>query len=125
MLCLLLPTGCAPTGRKSEPVAGCQAQIAWQITPGAEITQFDCRLAAFGAHLALIFDVTIRNVADVPRGYRINIFLLDQDKAAGYRVPRQGNPPEVAPGQSATVQIPFIAITQIPGELLVVVKPLD
>lgn len=123
-LCLLLAAGCATNGQKKPSPTGCQAQIDWQVTPDAEITQFDCSQGTYKDRPALIFDATLKNVTDAPKRYRINIFLLDQDKAAGYLVPRKGNPPEVAPGQSETVQVPFINTTEMSKEILVVVKPL-
>lgn len=123
-LCLLLAAGCATTGQEKPAAMGCQAPIEWQVTPDAEITQFDCSQGTYKDKPALLFDATIKNVTDAPKRYRINIFLLDQDKAAGYLVPRKGNPPEVAPGQSETVKIPFINTTEMSKEILVVVKPL-
>lgn len=113
--------GCAAKG-KSPDKSGCNADIEWQITPEAEVTQFDCAMGTSGKGPALIFKVGIKNISDKPLRYRLNIFLLDQDKAAGYLVPRKGKPPVLEPGKAQSVEVPFLKTTEMTNKVLVVVK---
>ena len=99
-----------------------EMQTEWQITPEARITQFNWTVGEHKKQPSLIFTVGIENQCDKPQRYRLNIFLMDSDKASGYLVPRKGKPPVLEPGKSATVKIPFINTVQSPKNLLVVVK---
>ncbi len=113
--------GCA--GSKTQVAKQtCQGDIEWHICKEAEITSFDCALAPFKKKPSLIYTVAIKNIDSQPHRYRVNIFLIDQDKAAGYLVPRKGKPPVVKPGETATVKIPFIKTTQLAKKMLVTVK---
>lgn len=120
-LCL---ASCATKGKPPANVAkvGCSADIEWQIAPEAKITQFDCALGKHKKEPSLIFTVGVQNVSDKPQRFRLNIFLLDQDKAAGHLVPRKGKPPVLAAGKANTVKVPFIKTTDLSKEILVVVK---
>ena len=123
LLCLafsLYVTGCATPGKPEK--VGCEADIEWQVTSEAQITQFDCSLGTYKDNPALLFEVGIQNVADKPLRYRLNIFLLDMDKAAGHLVPRTGKPPVLEPGKTNTVKIPFIKTSDMSKKILVVVK---
>ena len=62
----------------------CPATIEWQITEQAEITSFACEVGTFKKKTALIYTVSIKNTAEQAQRYRLNIFLLDQNKAAGH-----------------------------------------
>ena len=103
----------------------CNAEIAWEVVKEAKLTQFDCTQGKHGGQPALIFSVGLRNTTDKPLRYRINIFLEDMDKAAGHLVPRKGKPPEVKPGEAATVKIPFIGTEKESKKILVVVKTIS
>ena len=102
----------------------CDGKIDWQIAAEAEITSFECSLGTHGVDKALIFNATMKNATQTPLRFRINIFLLDMDKAAGHLVPRKGKPPVVAPGEEAKVKIPFIKTESMSNDIMVVVKPL-
>jgi len=117
----ILLYGCAGN---SKQVANnqCQGDVEWQICEVAEIAAFNCELAAFKKKPSLIYTVAVKNTDSKPHRYRVNIFLIDQDKAAGYLVPRKGKPPVVKPGETATVKIPFIKTTQLSKKMLVTVK---
>ena len=106
-------------------MTNCNAEIAWEVVKEAKLTQFDCALGEHGGQPALIFDVGLVNPTDKPLRYRINIFLEDMDKAAGHLVPRKGKPPVVAPGEAATVKIPFIGTDKESKKILVVVKTIS
>ena len=115
-------TTCAAQGKPVK--SSCQADIEWQITPEAEIIQFDCAVGAFKKIPSLIFTVGIKNVSDKPLRYRLNIFLLDMDKGAGHLMPAKGKPPVVEPGKTLTVKVPFMKTTDMSKKILVVVKTL-
>jgi hypothetical protein len=103
----------------------CDAEIAWDVIKEAKLTQFDCVLGKHGGQPALIFSVGLKNPTDKPLRYRINIFLEDMDKAAGHLVPRKGKSPELAPGEAATVKIPFIGTDKESQKILVIVKTIS
>ena len=103
----------------------CNAEIAWEVVKEAKLTQFDCAMGEHGGQPALIFSVGIMNPTDKPLRYRINVFLEDMDKAAGHLVPRKGKPPQIAPGEAATVKIPFIGTNKESKKILVVVKTIS
>jgi hypothetical protein len=103
----------------------CDAEIAWEVVKEAKLTQFDCALGEHGGQPALIFTVGLMNPTDKPLRYRVNIFLEDMDKAAGHLVPRKGKPPQIAPGEAATVKIPFIGTDKESKKILVLVKTIS
>ena len=103
----------------------CDAGIAWDVVTEAKLTQFDCALGEHGGQPALIYTVGLMNPTDKPLRYRINIFLEDMDKAAGHLVPRKGKPPQIAPGEAATIKIPFIGTDKESKKILVVVKTIS
>jgi len=112
-------------GEGAPEKTNCNAEIAWDVVKGAKLTQFDCALGKHGGQPALIYTVGLMNSTDKPLRYRINIFLEDMDKAAGHLVPRKGKPPEIAPGEAATVKIPFIGTDKESKKILVVVKTIN
>lgn len=100
----------------------CAGAVEWQICNGAEITSFACELGSFKKKPALVYTVAVKNTSDKTHRYRLNIFLLDQDKAAGHLVPRKGKPPVVKPGETITVKIPFFKATKTSENMLVILK---
>jgi hypothetical protein len=112
--------GCA--GRGAPEKTNCDAKITWQVAKEVKLTQFDCAVGIHGGQPSLIFTVGLENPTDKPLRYRVNIFLEDMDKAAGYLVPRKGKPPVVQPGKGATVKIPFIGTDKESKKILVIVK---
>ncbi|MEA3240887.1 MAG: hypothetical protein U9P37_04850 [Pseudomonadota bacterium] len=103
----------------------CKAAIEWQIDEQAEITSFACEVGTFKKKTALIFTVAIKNTSKQAQRYRLNIFLLDQDKAAGHLIPRKGKPPVVKSGETATVKVPFFNADTASKDLLVVLKTIE
>lgn len=123
---MLVWTGCATAPPPNVKAVNCETQkIEWEVTDEAEIVSFDCALGKKDRDPALIYTVALKNVTAKPLRYRINIFLLDLDKAAGHLVPRTGKPPQVAPGATAKVTIPFIKTTDMPGRIHVLVVPMS
>ena len=100
----------------------CTGAIEWQICKEAKITSFACELGSFKKKPALVYTVAVKNVTEKDHRYRLNIFLLDQDKAAGYLVPRKGKPPIVKPGETVTVKIPFFKAGTTSANMLVILK---
>lgn len=119
-VCLLWLAGCAITRESDE--AGCHPKIEYQITPEAEVSQLNCEIRTYDGETSLIFTTGVKNISSEPLRYRLNIFLMDMDKAAGHLIPRKGKPPVLEPGKEKTVKIPFIKTTDAPQKVLVVVK---
>lgn len=123
---MLVWAGCATAPPPNVKGVNCETQkIEWEVADEAEIVSFDCALGKKDMDPALIYTVALKNVTAKPLRYRINIFLLDLDKAAGHLVPRTGKPPQVAPGATAKVTIPFIKTTDMPGKIHVLVVPMS
>jgi hypothetical protein len=116
--------GCASTGKPPSDVK-CGADTEWQITPEAQVTQFDCEVGDHKGKPSLIFTAGVKNVTEKPLRYRLNIFLMDLDKAAGYLIPEKGKPPVVEPGNTQTVKIPFIGTSEQPKKVLVLLKTIS
>ena len=118
--------GCATAPPANVKAVHCDtAKIAWEVAPEAEITELACSMGKLGMDPALIFTAALKNISNRPQRFRINIFLLDLDKANGHLVPRKGNPPVIAPGATATVKIPFIKTMAMPKKMLVRVVPMS
>ena len=122
MFAAALLCSCAGSGKPAD--LKCQGKIEWQICEGAAIESFACELGTFKKKEALVYTVAVKNISGKPCRYRLNIFLLDQDKAAGHLVPRKGKPPVVKPGETVTVKVPFFKTSKVSGEMLVILKEL-
>ena len=103
----------------------CKGTVEWQICKEAKITSFACELGSFKKKPALVYTVAVKNITEKDHRYRLNIFLLDQDKAAGYLVPRKGKPPVVKPGATVTVKVPFFKTATTSKNMLVVLKTIN
>jgi len=112
--------GCATPGNAEE--TGCNPKIEYQVTPEAEVTQLKCGFETYKGEPSVIFTAGVKNISDTPLRYRLNIFLMDMDKAAGHLIPLKGKPPVLEPGKEETVKIPFIKTTDAPERVLIVVK---
>ncbi len=128
LLALLLTAGCATTMGTPSNVSDvtCGAgTIEWEVAKEANVSNFSCELGKFGMDQSLIFKMDLTNVSDAPLRYRVNIFLEDMDKAAGHLVPRKGSPPEIAPGETESIEIPFMKTETLSDDVLVVVKAMS
>jgi hypothetical protein len=129
LVVLLLVTtwsGCATTPPANVKAVNCETkQIKWEVASEVEIVDFSCAMGKKGPDPALIYTVAVKNVSDKPHRFRLNIFLLDMDKAAGHLIPRKGKPPQVAPGDTKTVKVPFIKTTTMPRKIHVRVVPMS
>ncbi len=122
MLAGTLLWSCANSKKPAE--VKCPGTIEWQICSDAEVTSFACKLGSFKKKPALVYTVAIKNTSAKAHRYRLNIILLNQDKAAGHLVPRKGKPPVVKPGETVTVKVPFFKATKISEKMLVILKTL-
>lgn len=123
----VLVAGCATSGppENVRQVSCTAANVQWDVTPDVQLLDFGCTLGKHGMDPALIYTMTLKNVTDKPLRYRVNIFLLDMDKAAGHLVPRKGKPPVVKPGESAKVKIPFIKTSEMASKIQVIVRSMQ
>jgi hypothetical protein len=109
-----------------QELIGCyDALIWWDVTEQASLKLFDCEMGEYANKTSLIFTIGLKNPTEQPHRYRVNIFLEDMDKAAGYYVPRKGNPPVVNPGEHVAVKIPFIGTDRPPKKIKVVVSTMS
>jgi len=124
---LLVWTGYAsaapPSNVKSVNCAA--AQIDWDVAAEAEIVEFGCDMGKSAGEDSLIFSVVLKNTSQSPSRFRLQIWLLDMDKAAGSLVPAKGKPPVVAPGATETVKIPFMKTTTMARKVQVRVVPMS
>lgn len=119
-------SACASAPPSNVKAVQCAAsKITWDVAPEAEVVNFACAMGEHGGEPSLLFTVGVKNVSDKAMRFRVNIFLLDMDKAAGHLVPRKGKPPVLAAGAEATVKIPFIKTTSMSQEIHVKVVPLS
>jgi hypothetical protein len=124
----LVAGGCASAPKQPDNVQNvvCGTKtIEWDVTPEAEISDFDCQLGKKGMDPALIVTMALKNVSDKPLRFKVHVFLEDMDKASGHLVPRKGKPPVVAPGAVEKVNIPFIKTAAMSKKMLVVVKAMS
>lgn len=124
---LLVWTGCATAPPPSNVKAvNCDtAKILWEVAQQAEIVDFGCALGKHEGEDSLIFTVTIKNISKDPLRFRLQIFLLDMDKAAGSLVPRKGKPPVLASGATYTAKIPFMKTAGMARKIQVRVVPMS
>ena len=99
----------------------CKAAIEWQITEEAVIRSFYCSRGKHKGRAAMIIKAGLKNASDIPQRFRIRIFLLDKKIGAGHLVPRRGEPPVLAPGESQTIRIPFLRIKRSARKMRVIV----
>jgi hypothetical protein len=118
--------GCASAPPANVKSVNCEAsRIDWEVAAEAEITEFSCAMGTHELEPSLIYTVALKNVSSSPQRFRLNIFLLDMDKAAGFMVPRTGKPPVLKPGEAQTVKIPFMKTTMLPAKTMVRVAPIS
>ncbi len=126
-LCLLFfVSGCATAPPSNVKAVNCEeTQIDWDVSPEAQIVNFDCALGRHEGDPSVIYTVKLKNISDRPRRFRLTTFLVGMDKAVAYPVPAKGKPPVLAPGAEASVKIPFMKVTEMPGKIQVIVKPMN
>lgn len=124
---LLVWCGCAtaqpPANVKMIDCTG--AKIQWEVATEAEIVHFACALGMHEGDPSLIYTIKLKNAADKAHRFRVAVFLQDMSKAVAYLVPTKGKPPQLAPGEEATIKIPFMKTTVMSKKTLVRVAPMS
>ena len=121
-----LITSCAKTASKAPGKAlqcAVTGQIIQEIAAEAEVEEFSCFYKQWEGSETLHFKVTVKNNADTPQRFRVNIFL-DNGKGVGGLIPRKTKKGLVKPGTSASFVYPVSGMTDKPGEITLIVKPM-
>jgi len=119
-------SACASAPPSNVKEVQCDAsKIIWEVAPEAEIVNFTCALGEYDKEPSLLFTVGVKNVSDKALRFRVSIFLLDMDKAAGHLVPIKGKPPVLAAGAEESVNLPFIKTATMSQKIHVRVIPLS
>jgi hypothetical protein len=128
---LLFVWGCAGTHGTVPQNVKCPAKISWSVVPEAQVTSFECMKTTYKKKPAIAFVIGLKNVSDKPQRYKVHIFLLEEDKAVGGKVPRKGKKnkktgkkgkPVLQPGQAVKVKYPVAKTTVLPKSLKVMVE---
>ena len=116
-LCFL--GGCASTGSTGGGTAGggIPSNIRYDVVKGAEITKVAYFFEKYQGKDRLHFEVTIKNLTDQTKRYRLNI-LLPEGPAAGGFYPVKGN--GIEPGKDLTQKYPMYFHSMPTGFTLVV-----
>ena len=124
---LLIWSGCAtaPPPANVKMVECTGAKFQWDVAPEAEIVNFACEMGTHDGDPSLNYTIKLKNVADKAYRFRLGVYLLDMDKAVAYLVPTKGKPPQLAPGEEATVKIPFMKTAAMSKKTLVRVVPMS
>ncbi|MBT6615699.1 MAG: hypothetical protein HOB38_26635 [Deltaproteobacteria bacterium] len=92
-----------------------------EIAAEAEVTEFSCFFKKWDGSETLHYKVTIKNTADTPQRFKVNIFL-DNGKAVGGLIPRKTKKGLVKPGATGSFVYPVNDMADIPGEVTLFVK---
>jgi hypothetical protein len=116
-LCILW--GCASTQSAGGGIAGggIPSNIHYDVVKGAEITKVAYFFEKYEGKDRLHFEVTIKNVSDQTKRYRLNI-LLPEGPAAGGFYPVKGK--GIEPGKDLTQKYPMYFHSMPTGFTLVV-----
>ncbi len=113
--------GCAGgyTPKNAPDVFACvpEDKLERDITAEAELQELSCSFKKWEGSANLHFKVTVKNLSDKPRRFRVNIFL-DNDKAVGGLIPRLTKKGLVNPGESMSETYPVPKMAKQPKEIL-------
>jgi len=118
-LVVQIPTGCATPGKPHH--LNCPAEIEWQVAPEGRITRFECKAGTHSDKSALIFWAEIENISSESQRFRLNIFLLDENRAGGKSIPADRGS-MLDPGQIATITVPVLHATDPDQQIFVTLK---
>ena len=126
MLACLVIAGCAGPKPKPGEVFPCAAdtKIEKVIAPEAELADFSCVIKPWNGSDTLHFNVTVKNISNMPQRYRVNIFM-DNGKAVGGLIPRKTKKGLVQPGQTASFVYPVKGMDRGPKSVTVLVKTMS
>ncbi len=128
---LFMVWGCAGTQHAAPKNVKCPAQIVWNIVPEAQVTSFECIKTTYKKKPAIAFVMGLKNVSDKPQRFKVHIFLVEENKAVGGKVPRKGKKdkktgkkgkPVLQPGQTVKVKYPVAKTTILPKKVEVVIE---
>jgi len=128
---LLMVWGCAGTANVNTKDVNCPAKISWKVVPEAQVTTFECIKTTYKKKPAIAFVMGLKNVSDKPLRFKVHVFLVNENKAVGGKIPRKGKKnkktgkkgkPVLQPGESVKVKYPVAKTTTLPGKLEVVIE---
>ncbi len=96
-------------------------KLVTKIVPDAKLLEFGCYFGKYKKVDSLFFKLTVKNVSNTPKRFRVNIFL-DNGKAVGGLIPRKGKPPVLKPGEAKTVKYPVKGMNKKPGGITLFIK---
>ena len=130
-MALFLVWGCAGTTNVNTANVKCPAKISWKIVQEAQVTSFECIQTTYKKKPAIAFVMGLKNVSDKPLRFKVHVFLVNEGKAVGGKVPRKGKKdkktgkkgkPVLQPGESVKVKYPVAKTTILPEKLEVAVE---
>ncbi len=108
---------------KSYAVVSCPADVEWDVAPSAKVEKFACYVGNFKGKKMLIYEITVKNVSNTPKRFRVNI-INPTGKSVGGLIPRKGKPPVLKPGEAKSFKYPVPAYTEVPKKLIVSIREL-
>jgi|GEM_PF-1432497 len=114
-----IQTGCTTPGKPRN--LNCPAEIEWQVASEGRITRFECKAGTHNNRAALIFWAEIENISSEPHRFRLNIFLLDENRAGGKSIPADRGS-KLDAGQFATITVAVFHATDPDQQVFVTLK---
>ena len=123
MLAAGLIGGCA-TGSKPAADAGIAPNITYQVAPSAQLTRVAYFFKTYEGAERLHMELTIKNLADADKRFRVHIFLPEGPAGGGF-YPRKvkGDVKGIKPGEELTQTFPMY-YGKMPSGFSIVVKEL-
>ena len=115
MLLSACVVGCATTGGQNNS-AGIAANVVYEVPDSVQIEKVAYFYEDYKGSPRLHFEVTLKNVTQEPKRFRLNI-LLPEGPAVGGMYPRKAG--AIEPGQSLTRKCPvYVDQSKLPGMFL-------
>ena len=126
---VLALTGCAgkgytPENAPPEFLCAVNNNVDVDVAGGAELADFSCSYKKWEGAETLHFKVAVKNLADKPQRFKVNIFL-DNGKAVGGLIPRKTAKGLVEPGKTASFTYPVKGVTQQPKEVILKIRTIE
>jgi hypothetical protein len=115
--------GCTAGGK---PVAevGIAPNITYQVAPSAQVTKVAYFFKEYKGAERLHMELTVKNLADVQKRFRVHIFLPEGPAGGGfYPMKVKGDVKGIKPGEEMTQAFPMY-YNQLPSGFTIVVKEL-
>ena len=125
----LAMTGCAgkgltPENAPDEFLCAVNNNVDIDVAPEAQLEDFSCSFKKWEGAETLHFKVELKNLADKPLRFKVNIFL-DNGKAVGGLIPRKTKKGLVQPGQKASFVYPVKGVTRQPNEVILKIRTME